>query len=206
MTAVAIESRTSGPDASNGDDIVHTCCCSDETVALCGASLEDEPAEELPSSPDDCAVCEDLAVTPGCNHCPKMPRFRMTAVQHDAMAIDFDAIDREYRARVELVAGDWFRGDEDLEKFIAALMDARRGPLDLIHQDDVRVRLTEDTVKGPRISINPNRYSALWATCKSHGLIDFYRDASGEIVHEKSTTSTTGNNNKLFPVRRWIGA
>lgn len=122
-----------------------------------------------------------------------------------AEMIDFDAIDREYQARIELVAGDWFRGDEDLEKFIAALMDARRGPEDLIHQDDVRSRLTEDTVKGPRISINPHRYSALWNVCKAHGLIDFHRDAAGEVVYERSTTSTTGNNAKLFPVRRWVG-
>lgn len=127
----------------------------------------------------------------------------MTSAVQDE--VDFDAIDAEYQARIELVAGDWFRGDEDAAKFIAALMDARRGPLDLINQDTVRSLLTEETVKGPRISINPNRYSALWNTCRKHGLIAFYVDTEGEIIRRAATTSTTGNNRKPMPVYRWVG-
>lgn len=127
----------------------------------------------------------------------------MTAAE--ALEIDFDAIDAEYQARIELVAGDWLRGDEDAEKFVAALMDCRRGPLDLINQDDVRMKLTEDTVKGPRISINHNRYSALFNTCRKHGLIAFHLDVDGEIVRRPAGTSTTGNNKKPMPVYRWVG-
>ncbi len=118
---------------------------------------------------------------------------------------DFDAIDADYDARVELVAGDWLHGDEDANRFVDALMACRRGPLGLINQDDVRLRLTEDTLRGPRISINHHRYSALWSTCRKEGLIAYHRDLDGEIVRRPARTSTTGNNRKPMPVYRWVG-
>lgn len=127
----------------------------------------------------------------------------MTALEQEA--IDFDALDTEYKARVELTAGDWLHGDEDYAKFVAALMRSRRGPHDHIHVDDVRALLTEDTIKGPRISINPRRFSAFWNRARTDGLIDFVRDHYGEVAYERSTTSTTGNNGRFVAIRRWTG-
>lgn len=119
--------------------------------------------------------------------------------------IDFDAIDAEYHARVETVAGDWFYGDEDYERFIDAVMRSRRGPDDYVSPNDVRRLLTVDTVKGPRIDMNPNRYAALWSRAEADGWIATVRDHEGAVVLEKQATSTTGNNGKRMALRRWVG-
>ena len=125
----------------------------------------------------------------------------MTA--YETLAIDFDAIDTHYADTVTLVSTDW-RADEDYVKFVAALKASVRGPLGVISTNDVRLLLLEDTVNGPRCSIEHHRYSSLWSRAKSEGLIDIYwRD--GQPVLELITTSPTGNNGKWIPMRVWTG-
>lgn len=110
--------------------------------------------------------------------------------------LDFDAIDTHYADTVTLVSTD-FRGDDDYTRFVAALMASRRGPLDEISQNDVRTKLLEDTVNGPRCSIEHHRYSALWSRAKAEGLI-------AKHGHDICTTSPSGNNGKPQVLYRWL--
>ncbi|MDR6117231.1 hypothetical protein QE370_000415 [Aeromicrobium sp. SORGH_AS981] len=113
-------------------------------------------------------------------------------------AVDFPSIDQEHRERAASVAGDWFHGDDDYQRFVGALMQARRGPLDDISQNDVRPLLTEATVAGRRIAMNPRRYSALWARAVSDGFLTVRG-------FDTCTTSTSGNNGKWQRRYRWAG-
>lgn len=63
-------------DYDGSSEIVHTMCCKDEDLSLCGIDLSD--ADFLESGrdyDDDCVVCEDLRVLPKktrCKICPKV--------------------------------------------------------------------------------------------------------------------------------------
>jgi hypothetical protein len=55
----------------DGENLVHTYCCIDEMLGLCGRDLTDleETAED--SDEPECIVCEDIAGTPEvCKVCP----------------------------------------------------------------------------------------------------------------------------------------
>lgn len=119
-------------------------------------------------------------------------------------AIDFDAIDDHYEAIRHIVGHDWLKGDEDLERFVRALYESRRGPLDLISQNDVRRRLLEETAKGPRCSIEHHRYSALFSRARAEGIIRRHQ-VDGRTVKDVCTTSPTGNNGKDQVVYQWVG-
>lgn len=66
MTAVWVDEAVWADavvDGSPGDgDVVHTQCCRCPRVALCGESLDDADAVDMPAGvyPNDCVVCEDL--------------------------------------------------------------------------------------------------------------------------------------------------
>jgi hypothetical protein len=118
--------------------------------------------------------------------------------------MDLDAINAEYRAIVQIVGHDWLKGDEDFATFIGVLMVCRQGADQLISQNDVRVRLLEDTAKGPRCSIEPHRYSALWSRARSEGFIERAKADDGRKLTDECTTSPTGNNGKPQSLYRWI--
>lgn len=48
-----------GPANAGAEDIVHEWCC-DDSVALCGADITDEPIVPDPSPQEMCVVCVDL--------------------------------------------------------------------------------------------------------------------------------------------------
>ena len=113
--------------------------------------------------------------------------------------------DDEYRARARMVAGDWFDGDPEFEKFVGILMECRRGPEMTISSNDVRARYLEDTVNGPRIRIKPNQFSAFWGRARQEGFVAIQKNDDGTEVLERITNSPTGNNGKWIPVRVWTG-
>lgn len=121
-------------------------------------------------------------------------------VQH----VDLDAIRAEYKAIVEIVSHDWLKGDEDFATFVAVLMLCRQGVDQVISQNDVRVRLLEDTVKGPRCSIEPHRYSGFWSRAQVEGLIERARGPVGEKLFDITEGSPTGNDGKPQALYRWI--
>lgn len=122
----------------------------------------------------------------------------MTAAQLDRY--DYDQIDEHYRNVVDIVGHDWLKGEDHLAKMVGVMFACRRGPDDEISLNDVRRHLTEDTVKGPRVSIEPHHYSALWKRARAMGFIAKQRDKSGRVLYEATTTSTTGNNGKPQPL------
>lgn len=117
--------------------------------------------------------------------------------------IDFDAIDANTRAKVTLVSTDW-RSDEDYAKFVTAIR-ASVGELGYISQNDVRLLLLEDTVKGPRCSIEHHRFSAFYSRACKDGLIVKARYLDGDLIPDICTTSPTGNNGKFQTLYRWTG-
>lgn len=124
----------------------------------------------------------------------------MTAQQTE---IDFTAINTRTREVVKLVGNDHL-ADEDYKAFLAAVRASVR-PNSSISQNDVRLRLLEETVKGPRCSIDPNRYSALWSRACAQKLIEKAKRYDGRTLKDICTTSPTGNNGKEQVVYAWIG-
>lgn len=118
-------------------------------------------------------------------------------------AIDFPATDAKYRDIVKQVAYDRL-ADRDYKLFAAAIR-ASADSRGLVSQNDVRVRLLEDTVKGLRCSILPNRYSALWSRACAEKLIKRAKRTDGRTLKDICTTSPTGNNGKEQIVYAWIG-
>lgn len=134
--------------------------------------------------------------------------FEQPAIDFDALDevqhVDLAAIKAEYRAIVEIVSHDWLKGDEDFATFVAVLMLCRQGVDRVISQNDVRVRLLEDTIKGLRCSIEPHRYSAFWSRAQAEGLIERARGPVGEKLFDETKGSPTGNDGKPQALYRWI--
>lgn len=110
--------------------------------------------------------------------------------------------DKESRATVELVGNDW-RADEDFSRFVTALEASVR--YGLISQNTLRLGLLEDTVDGPRCSIEPHRYSAFFSRASAHGFIRKAKRPDGRTMKDTCTTSPTGNNGKDQVVYEWLG-
>ena len=106
---------------------------------------------------------------------------------YETLAIDFEAIDTHYADTVTLVSTDW-HADDDYARFTDAIRASVRGGV--VSQNAVRLHLLEDTVDGPRCSIQHNRYSSLWSRACKEGLI--CRDG-----YDICTTSPTGNNGRM---------
>jgi len=108
-------------------------------------------------------------------------------------SIDFAAIDTEYRARVDLTGNDW-RADEDFALFVDACR--RVAVFGVVSQNDLRIELLEETVDGPRCSIQHNRYSAFFSRAIAAGLLAKAKRDDGRTLKDVCTTSPTGNNGK----------
>jgi len=105
----------------------------------------------------------------------------------DQPEIDFAEINTEYQLRVDITGNDR-RADEDFALFVGALRSAI-GLDGFISQNDVRVLLLEDTVDGPRCSIEQHRFSAFYKRARKAGLIEL-------DGFDRCETSPTGNNGK----------
>jgi hypothetical protein len=112
----------------------------------------------------------------------------------------FDAIaeaDAHHAGARGLTANDP-RHDEDYAKFVDALFTAARvvAARWLISQNDLRLQLVEQTMAGPRCSIEHHRYSAYFSRACKEGVVRVAKDTDGTKVRDICMTSFTGNNGK----------
>ena len=119
----------------------------------------------------------------------------------------FDAIaeaEANNRATRSIVAMD----DRDYDKFVDALRASIRFDFSgrrLISQNRLRLQLMEDTVRGPRCSIEHHHYAAYFSKAAADGLIRKAKrtDGTSKTLKDECTTSPTGNNGKDQVVWEW---
>jgi hypothetical protein len=125
-----------------------------------------------------------------------------TYAQDDLLAAIAEA-EAENRAARNIVAMD----DWEYVAFVNALVAAVRtgSGSRLISQNRLRLNLMEDTIRGPRCSIEPHHYSAYFSRAMKQGLIRKAKRPDGRTLKDICTTSPTGNNGKDQVVYEWLG-